>query len=150
MTCPWHVVCMCMLFLISPPPSLMLWSFVCVCCLFGSNKSVELQEQRRSFRFCLLIDVLAVPLGISCGSKISQCNIQFDTGVSSEFRTTILVDKRDTAAWTHGCLQTRYYKVGNAIWLPKGPSWGNEKGPNNLKFATRNKTVFVQFYFSDL
>ena len=27
------------------------------------------------------------------------------------------------AALDHGCLQTRYYKAGNASRLPKGPSW---------------------------
>ena len=71
---------------------------LCVCCFYGSNRNSELQEQRRSFRFSQLLDVLAVPLGISGGSKIAQCNIQFDTGVLSEFRTAMLVDKKDTAA----------------------------------------------------
>ena len=47
----------------------------------------------------------------------------------------------------HGYSQTGYCKLGNAIWLRKGPSCGNLRGPSNLKLAKRTNTVFVGFVF---
>ena len=55
----------------------------------------------------------------------------------------------------HGPLQMRYYKVGNAIWLRKGPILGYHahckfEGLNDLKFGTTEKMVFVGCCFSEL